>query len=136
MDPLRRCILCIDNDLDTCLMMQTFLGLEGFEVKTAISIAEGLNEARKGHFDLYLLDFEFPDGTGPELCQQIRAFDSATPVIFCSGSAYPSQRDQAMRAGAGAYLVKPLNFEFLLRTIAKSLNSASNRSFAKAASSY
>jgi len=115
-------------------MMQTFLGLEGFEVKTAISMAEGLNEARKGHFDLYLLDFEFPDGAGPELCQQIRAFDSATPVIFCSGSAYPSQREQAIRAGADAYLVKPLDFECLLRTIAKSLNSASNRSFAKASS--
>ena len=66
------------------------LGLEGFEVRTAVSLSQGLNGARKGHSDLYLLDFEFPDGTGSELCQQIRAFDSATPVIFCSGSAYPS----------------------------------------------
>jgi CheY-like chemotaxis protein len=133
MNPSRRCILCIDRDLDTCLMMQTFLGLEGFEVRTAVSLSEGLNEARK-HFDLYLMDFEFPDGTGPELCQQIRAFDPATPVIFCSGSAYPSQREQAMRAGAHAYLVKPLDFECLLGIIAKSLNNASNRSFAKASS--
>ena len=134
MNPSRRCILCIDSDLDTGLMMQTFLGLEGFEVRTAVSLSEGLNRARKGHSDLYLMDFEFPDGTGAELCQQIRAFDPATPVIFCSGSAYPSQREQAMRAGAYAYFVKPLDFEFLLRTIAKSLNSASNRSFAKASS--
>ena len=134
MDPLRRCILCIDNDLDTCLMMQTFLGLHGFEVRTEVSLFEGLNEAKKGHFDLYLMDFEFPDGTGAQLCQQIRALHSGVPVIFCSGSAYPSQREQAMRAGADAYLVKPLDFECLLRTIAKSLNSASNRSLAKASS--
>src|SRR4030095_4621669 len=134
MNPSRRCILCIDSDLDTGLMMQTFLGLEGFEVRTAVSQSEGLNGARKEHSDLYLLDFEFPDGTGAELCQQIRAFDSATPVIFCSGSAYQSQREQAMRAGADAYLVNPLDFECLLRTIAKSLNSPSNRSFAKASS--
>ena len=115
-------------------MMQTFLGLEGFEVRTAASLPESLNEARNGHFDLYLMDFEFPDGAGPELCQQIRALHSSTPVIFCSGSAYPSQREQAMRAGAYAYFVKPLDFECLLQTIAKSLNSVSNRSFAKASS--
>ena len=134
MNPSRRRILCIDSDLDTGLMMQTFLGLEGFEVRTVVSLSEGLNRARNGHSDLYLMDFEFPDGTGAELCQQIRAFDPATPVIFCSGSAYPSQREQAMRAGAYAYFVKPLDFECLLQTIAKSLNSVSNRSFAKASS--
>ena len=134
MNPSRRCVLCIDSDLDTGLMMQTFLGLEGFEVRTAVSLSEGLNRARNEHSDLYLMDFEFPDGTGAELCQQIRAFDPATPVIFCSGSAYPSQREQAMRAGAYAYFVKPLDFECLLQTIAKSLNSVSNRSFAKASS--
>jgi DNA-binding NtrC family response regulator len=134
MNPSRRCVLCIDSDLDTGLMMQTFLGLEGFEVRTAVSLSEGLNRARNEHSDLYLMEFEFPDGTGAELCQQIRAFDPATPVIFCSGSAYPSQGEQAMRAGAYAYFVKPLDFECLLQTIAKSLNSVSNRSFAKASS--
>ena len=134
MNPSRRRVLCIDSDLDTGLMMQTFLGLEGFDVRTAESLSEGLNRARNGHSDLYLMDFEFPDGTGAELCQQIRAFDPATPVIFCSGSAYPSQREQAMRAGAYAYFVKPLDFECLLQTIATSLNSVSNRSFAKASS--
>jgi DNA-binding NtrC family response regulator len=56
------------------------------------------------------------------------------PLFFCSGSAYPSQREQAMRAEAYAYFVKPLDFECLLQTIAKSLNSVSNRSFAKASS--
>ena len=71
MNPSRRCILCIDSDLDTCLMMQTFLGLEGFEVRTAVSLSEGLNGARNGHSDLYLMDFELPDDTGGELCQQL-----------------------------------------------------------------
>jgi hypothetical protein len=47
-------------------MMQNFLGLEGFEVRTAVSLSEGLNGARKGYSDLYLMDFEFPDGTGAE----------------------------------------------------------------------
>ena len=114
--------------------MTTLLELLNYRVVITSTSAEALRLSQSERFDLYLLDFEFPDGTGAELCQQIRAFDSATPVIFCSGSAYPSQREQALRAGADAYLVKPLDFECLLRTIAKSLNSASNRSFVKASS--
>ena len=50
-------------------MMQTFLGLEGFEVRTAYHY-QGLNAARNGHTDLYLMDFEFSDGTGAELCNK------------------------------------------------------------------
>ena len=47
MNPSRRCVLCIDNDLDTCLMMQTFLGLEGFEVRTAVSLSRGFKRGQK-----------------------------------------------------------------------------------------
>lgn len=47
-------------------------------------MADGLAKAMDGHFDLYLLDYYLPDGTGLELCHLIRAFDSNTPIFFCT----------------------------------------------------
>jgi len=59
------------------------------------------------HFDLYLLDSWLPDGSGLDLCKQIREFDQATPIVFYSAAAYEIDRDQALLSGAQAYLVKP-----------------------------
>ena len=46
------------------------------------------------------------------------------PLFFAPVLHIHLNDEQAMRAAADAYLVKPLDFECLLRTIAKSLNSA------------
>jgi DNA-binding response OmpR family regulator len=58
-------------------------------------------------FDLYLLDSWLPDGSGLDLCKRIRTFDTATPILFYSAAAYEADREQALKSGAQAYLVKP-----------------------------
>ena len=59
------------------------------------------------HFDLYLLDSWLPDGSGLDLCRQIREFDKVTPILFYSAAAYEIDRHLAMKCGAQAYLIKP-----------------------------
>ena len=48
----------------------------------AHSKAEALLKATDTQFDLYLLDYYLPDGTGLEVCLLLRDFDKATPVLF------------------------------------------------------
>ena len=69
--------------------------------RIAIRLAQGCR------FDLYVLDQRFPDGTGVELCSKIREFDPFALIIIYSGAAYESDRNEALHAGARAYLVKP-----------------------------
>src|SRR5215475_2114668 len=69
---------------------------------------EGLRLARRGYFDLYILDNWLPDRSGVELCRAIREFDPHTPILFYSSAAYERDLEEALRAGAQDYLVKPI----------------------------
>ena len=66
----RRCILCVDDHADPCDLITAIL--RDYEVALAFSMAEGLRKAVSQDFDLVLLDYHRRDGTGPELCKQIR----------------------------------------------------------------
>lgn len=127
MEQSNRRILCVDDDSDTCLMLETLLGLSGYEVKSAMTVADALSLAHDSSFDLYLLDWYLPDGSGVELCQSIREFDTATPILFCTGEVYEADIRRAMKAGAQGYLMKPTGIEDLLRTIHDCLPSADVR---------
>lgn len=111
-------VVCVDDDWDTCEMVRAVLGSSGYDVLIATTVREGLRLVRHGGYDLILLDGRFPDGTGIEMCQTIRAFDSKTPILFCSGADDRSDIEQAMRAGAQGYLVKPCGIRKLEQAIA------------------
>jgi DNA-binding response OmpR family regulator len=112
-----RTILCIEDDMDTCDLMIFALGLSGYKVIAAHSVEDGLLMAKKEPFSLYSIDTNLPDGSGVDLCLRIREFDPNTPIIFNSADAFPSQIQEAMRAGAQAYLVKPTDPAILTKTI-------------------
>jgi len=96
-------ILCVDDDPDCCELIAVLL--RGYEVVTAYSKHEAVRQATGESFDLYLLDYYLPDGTGLELCHFIRAFDKETPIIFCTSSDDITQR-HAVTAGAQQLLKK------------------------------
>lgn len=112
-------ILCVDDDKDTCEMVTTLLGFAGYEVSHAQSVAEGLRLAKRGGFDLILLDWFFDDGTGLELCQMIREFDQNIPILFYSGVAYEAEVKKAMRSGAQGFLVKPFGTQDIVKTVSR-----------------
>ena len=104
-DPPR--VLYIEDHDDTRELVTLVLEQRRFEVVTGASIETGVALAGSQHFDLYLLDSWLPDGSGLDLCKQIREFDKATPILFYSAAAYEIDRDLALQSGAQAYLIKP-----------------------------
>ncbi len=100
-------ILCIDDHHDSAEMLSMLLAEEDYEVVMAASIKEALELARKESFDLYVLDRRLPDGTGIELCMKLGQVTPGVPCIFYTGDAYELHRQQAMAAGAEAYVSKP-----------------------------
>jgi CheY-like chemotaxis protein len=114
-------ILCVDDDPDTCSMLCALLGLVGCEASTAGTPQEALELIAAARFDLYLLDYWLPGGGGVGLCRSIRESDPSTPVVFYSGAAHASEREEALAAGAQAYLVKPADVALLLETVRRLL---------------
>jgi DNA-binding response OmpR family regulator len=83
------------------------LTLPEYELTCSGDFDEGLRLARQRDFDLYILDSWLPGKSGVELCRAIREFDPDTPVLFYSAAAYERDKNQALQAGAQAYLTKP-----------------------------
>lgn len=100
-------VLYIEDHDDTRELVTLVLEQHSYEVVTGSTIASGVTLAGSQRFDLYLLDSWLPDGSGLDLCRQIREFDKVTPILFYSAAAYEIDRDHAMRCGAQAYLIKP-----------------------------
>jgi DNA-binding response OmpR family regulator len=121
MPPHTKRILCVDDDADTCSMLTGLLGLVDCHAATAATAAEALELIARGRFDLYLLDNWLPGGSGVELCREIRRSDPSTPIVFYSGAALESEREEALRAGAQTYLVKPGDVAVLVETVRRLL---------------
>src|ERR1041385_686460 len=100
-------VLYIEDHDDTRELVTLVLEQRSYEVVTGSTIKTGIALAGSQDFDLYLLDSWLPDGSGLELCRQIREFDKATPILFYSAAAYEMDRAEAIKSGAQAYLIKP-----------------------------
>ena len=100
-------VLYIEDHEDTRELVTLVLEQRSYDVVTGDTIESGLELAGSQDFDLYVLDSWLPDGSGLDLCRQIREFDKATPILFYSAAAYEIDRAQAMQCGAQAYLIKP-----------------------------
>ncbi len=121
-------ILCTEDDADTRELIVVLLSGHNCQVVTSASPTESLHLARTQPFDLYLLDNWLPGSSGIELCQELRRFDSKTPILFYSGAAYDKNKVEAQECGAQGYLTKPSDGDQLvaevLRLVAASRSSA------------
>jgi len=97
-------------------MLQLLLSEEDYEVRTAGTIEEASALAQSEEFDLYVLDKRLPDGTGVELCKTLNLLTPGVPCIFYSGDAYEIHRQEALQAGAAAYVAKP-NLDTLIEAV-------------------
>jgi len=116
-------ILCVDNDQDTREMISAVLGCEGYEVIAAQNVADGLRQGVTDNFDVILLDWVFNDGTGIELCKELRNAGTSTTVLFYSGRSDARDIENAMSVGAQGFLIKPVESAQLFATLNRFLSS-------------
>jgi len=93
--------------------------LRKYKLSFARDFDNGLRLARRGYFDLYILDNWLPDGSGIGLCRLIREFDPHTPILFYSAAACEYDIQEAFSSGAQSYLVKPVQPDDLKQAVAR-----------------
>ena len=114
-------VLCVDDHEDTSEMLQLILAEEDFEVQIAATVDAAIDLAVTSQFDLYVLDKRLPDGSGIELCTKLNRLTPGVPCIFYTGDAYEIHRQEAIEAGASAFVPKP-DVERLIETVHKLLS--------------
>lgn len=110
-------ILIVEDDITFSLMLKTWLGKKGFEVKTLSSVSEAKRQIENAAYDLILSDLRLPDGDGIDLLKWIKEKQSSLPLIMMTSYAEIQTAVQAIKLGATDYIAKPLNPEELLGKI-------------------
>jgi CheY-like chemotaxis protein len=124
MKPRSPRILIIDDDGTNCELIQLMLQISNpdYEVTSVLTPEEGLRLAATQRFDLYVLDYRLRGLTGIEVCRTLRQTHADTRIMFFTGEAHERERQEAMQAGADAYLVKPDHLANLTETAARLLD--------------
>ena len=87
-------------------MLARALERDGHNVTTAGTLADARTAVAAG-VDLLVLDLGLPDGSGLELCRDLRRGESAVPILILTASTQVELRVQGLDAGADDYLTKP-----------------------------
>jgi CheY-like chemotaxis protein len=117
-------ILHVDDDPEVRLLMSGSLQEFGYVVATAGTVAEALQLAKDFKFDLFILDIRLPDGTGIELCQQLRELQPRVPIVYYSAYAEPVEQREALSQCGDAFLGKPSSAAELEQKISELLQRA------------
>ena len=105
----KKYILCVDDHADICEMVAHIL--KDYKITSAYSMADAVKRATAEKFDLYILDYHLPDGTGLELCLMLRTFDRDTPMLFATATSSITEA-QVITAGAQG-LIRKCNPSFV-----------------------
>ena len=109
-------ILIIDDDTDLSMLIVDMLEDNGYQVSVAYCLDEAYEKLEKETFSLILLDINLPDGTGFELCKELRRV-STVPVIFASARTSEDDKIIGLDMGADDYIAKPYSLKELLSRI-------------------
>ena len=102
-------ILIVDDDLEIRKLLGRYLAEQGFRVtlasdKRTLKAALGSNDIK-----LIVLDVMLPDGSGLDICRDMRAENSHVPIILLTALKEDVDRIIGLEIGADDYLGKPFN---------------------------
>jgi DNA-binding response OmpR family regulator len=119
-------ILIVEDDADVRKGMHLRLQANNYDTFFAVDAVSGVAEARKHKPDLILLDLGLPGGDGFKVMEWLAAnpYLAVIPVVVVSARTGNANRLKAKKAGAKAFLEKPVENDELLAVVRKTLGEA------------
>ncbi|NKI32224.1 bifunctional response regulator/alkaline phosphatase family protein [Croceivirga thetidis] len=115
-------ILWVDDEIDLLKPHILFLEKKNYQVVTAQSGQDALEEIRSNTFDIVFLDENMPGISGLETLQEIKLIDTTLPVVMITKSEEEYIMDEAIGSKIADYLIKPVNPNQILLSLKKSLD--------------
>jgi CheY-like chemotaxis protein len=109
-------VLVVDDEPQVVSVLEFTLRADGFRTHTAHDGLEALEQIRRHHPSLMLLDVMMPRMDGWSVLEQLRAMPAAERprVVMVTALASAADKTKATALGAEAYLPKPFDIERLL----------------------
>src|SRR6202162_1845899 len=109
-------LLVVDDDVDLCEVLESYLRAEDFAVSFAHSGVEGTKAGIDGTFELIILDVMLPDKKGFDVLREIR-MRVRTPVLMLTAKGDEFDRILGLELGADDYMPKPFSPRELIARI-------------------
>lgn len=109
-------ILYVEDDLSLIEGLKYIMEKNGFLVENARTVKEAYQFFQAGQYDLLLLDVTLPDGTGFDICKEVRKI-SAVPIIFLTASDEEVSIVKGLDMGGDDYITKPFKLGEVLSRI-------------------
>ena len=110
---IKKCVLIIDNDMDTYQELRSILEDEETAVYYAPSPDEALSIFVKWNFCLVIMDTQLPEYNDCEVLRVMRQ-TKAIPILVLSAKVDTAKRTEILQAGANVYLEKPYDLNEVL----------------------
>ncbi len=109
-------ILVVDDEQAITNFVSFNLMKDGYEVDVCFNGTDAVDMARKGEYDLIVLDVMLPAIDGYEACRRIREFTNV-PVLFLSARDTELDKVVGLEIGGDDYLAKPFGIRELLARV-------------------
>ena len=127
-------ILVVDDEIYIVHILDFSLGIEGYEVMTALDGEQALAKVAQERPDLIVLDIMMPKLDGYETCKALKQ-NPAThdiPVILLSAKGRNVDQKIGFEVGADDYITKPFSPRKLVERINAILGQTSRQDAARA----
>lgn len=108
------CVLIVEDELKTRESLAEGLRMETWNVATAETGREAIEQLDAGPVDLVVLDRMLPDGDGLAVLRHLRERGAQTPVLMLTARGAINDRVAGLEGGADDYLAKPFAFAELV----------------------
>jgi PAS domain S-box-containing protein len=112
-------VLIVEDDKDLAGLLQEAFAAHGYQADTALTVREAEAAFAQTPYDVAVLDYRLPDGTGDALLDAFRAQRPDCVCLMTTGEATPELALSWMKRGAAAYLRKPFAPELLIELCAR-----------------
>ena len=117
-------LLLVDDETEFVTTLAERLELRGMTVRTASDGEAALPMVEDDPPDIIVLDLMMPGIGGMETLKRIKASHPDVPVILLTGRGSTKEGIEGMKQGAFDYMMKPINLDQLLQTLAEATGSA------------
>jgi two-component system, NtrC family, response regulator HydG len=107
--------LIVEDNEDHMALDREYLPEDEFAVDWAPDAATGMSKLENGTYDIAILDYELPDGTGIDLLRAIKEKGIDVKVILLTNYDDPNLSFEALKLGALDYIVKGYRYFNQLR---------------------
>ena len=116
-------VLVVDDDVALCRIVHRMLSDEQDTVQTCHSVADALQAIEQKAFDVYVLDYKLPDGSGLDVAERIQSKWGPSPIVLISGYDRSVVALRAESLGISDFLEKPFSREIIWNAVKKAIGS-------------